>query len=134
MSKRFGYKQDPCTCFWCGDRLKFTRVWQEPGANLRPRVIEAFARIHELTGVPGRVPVKDPELGWICGGELYPRVYAGVVTVGPRGSKRLQKDGKPGTCEGKDDHFCSGTCAQAFGRRAGELGYRLELNTPEADA
>ncbi len=139
--KRFGYKQDPHTCLWCGDRLKFTRVWEEPGGNMRPQVVAALAdrdRIakeveqdseHWITKKTG--PFKHPDLGWINGGVTYPQVYNGTVTVGPRGHERPQTAGKPGHVDG-DDHFCSGQCAQEFGRRAGELGYRLELNTPEA--
>lgn len=130
--KPFGYKQDPLTCLWCGGGLKFTRVWEEPGANLHAQVVAAFEEIEKLTGEQGYAPIKHADLGWISGGRIYPRVYNGTVTVGPRGGERLQTAGKPGTCE-EDDHFCSGQCAQEFGRRAGELGYRLELTNPEAD-
>lgn len=141
MSKPFGYKQDPQTCFWCGDGLKFTRVWEEPGANMRPQVIAALDERdrlakeieqeseHWITKKTG--PFKHADLGWINGGVTYPQVYNGTVTVGPRGRERLQSAGKPGTVDAHDDHFCSGTCAQEFGRRAGELGYRLRLTDPE---
>jgi len=137
MSKPFGYKQDPCTCLWCGDRLKFSRVWEEPGSNLRPQVVAAFAALDPLIDEydqpsPRHKPFKHPDLGWIAGGTHYPHVFNGVVTVGPRGMERQAREGKPGTCPDKDDHFCSGMCAQEFGRRAGELGYRLEIFKPGA--
>lgn len=134
--KPFGYKQDPHTCLWCGDGLKFSRVWEEPGDNMRPQVIAALEERERLvreieqdseqwiTKKSG--PIKHPDLGWINGGSKWPQVYNGAVTVGPRGVERLQTAGKPGTCD-EDDHFCSGQCAQEFGRRAGELGYRLKM-------
>ncbi len=141
--KPFGYKQDPHTCLWCGGGLKFTRVWEEPGGNMRPQVVAALAdrdrmakeieqeSEHWISKKTG--PFKHPDLGWINGGVTYPQVYNGTVTVGPRGIERQQSAGKPGHVDG-DDHFCSGACAQEFGRRAGELGYRLQLTHPEEDA
>ena len=125
MTQPFGYKGDERTCLWCGRGLKFTRVWEEPGPNLRAQVVAEFAALNDL-GIRGSGPIKSRDLGWISGGTHYPRVYSGTVTVGPRGLEREQSAGKPGTCADHDDHFCSGQCAQEFGRRAGELGYRLE--------
>jgi len=135
--KPFGYKQDPHTCLWCGDRLKFSRVWEAPGPNMHAQVVAAFKALPELPDEygnpqPRHKPFKHADLGWISGGAHYPQVYSGTVTVGPRGAARQQSAGKPGRCD-EDDHFCSGQCAQEFGRRAGELGYRLQLTTPEAD-
>lgn len=142
--KPFGYKQDPYTCLWCGDGLKFTRVWEEPGANLRAQVVAAFderkqaaealAESKDEWCTYAERAFKHPDLGWIDGGASYPRVYNGTVTVGPRGIERQQREGKPGTVTNKDDHFCSGMCAQEFGRRACELGYRLQLTHPEENA
>ena len=130
--KPFGYTEQPFTCIWCGGKLKFSRKWEEPGANLRAQVVAAFEEADRLIRetsddeYPGTQdkPIKHPDLGWISGGTHYPRVYNGIVSVGPRGTERQQSAGKPGTCD-EDDHFCSGQCAQEFGRRAGELGYRL---------
>ncbi len=134
--KPFGYKQDPHTCLWCGDGLKFSRVWEEPGDNMRPQVVAALEERDRLAReiadaadeweMKKSGPFKHPDLGWINGGSKWPQVYNGTVTVGPRGVERLQTAGRPGRCA-EDDHFCSGQCAQEFGRRAGELGYRLKM-------
>lgn len=133
--KPFGYKGDERTCYWCGDKLKFSRKWEDPGPNMRPQVVAAFEALPVLLDDYGNPekrssPFKHPDLGWIAGGAMYPRVYNGIVTVGPRGDERRQSDGKPGA-HPDDDHFCSGQCAQEFGRRAAELGYRLEMGLPK---
>lgn len=129
-AKRFGYTGSDRTCFWCGEKLKLSRVWTEPGGNMNAAIVEALRVFEIMHDRPPEGPIKHPQLGWISGSKQYPRQWEGLVRVGPRGADRQASAGKAGTCE-EDDHFCSGGCCEAFGRRAAELGYRLEMQSSE---
>jgi len=122
----FAATNEPGTCLWCGDRLRYTCTTKRAGTGRwrPPARCESCKTDVYSEGVrraPNEWEAVEGEEGLfrcrVCGGEEHGREVEKIVS-------RERDSERPGRYH--DGHFCSLTCGHRFGCTLADGGRRLQ--------